>query len=276
MSPRDEEILITGASGFIGSRLVELLPGARLGKRPSFDLRDRSSVERAVEGIEVVVHLAAATEGDWDYFKAVTVEGTRSVFEAARAAGVRRIVHVSSMAVYDFSQGGLIDEGAALEARLELRNDYARAKAMAEGIARAEMERGGLEVCIVRPGIVHGPGGDPPLITTLKGVGPGVAILIGGGRRQLPLVEVDRMAEALALAAESSRTGIYNVVEPNPPTELEYVRGQHPRLVIIPVSVWPFLMLASPRPALTHGLRRVTAPVRFDGSRFQEDFGWQP
>jgi nucleoside-diphosphate-sugar epimerase len=74
------------------------------------DITDSTSVERALEGCDVVVHCAYGTSGDRKARHQVTVEGTRLLAEAALAYGVRRFVHISTLAVYSYSPPARVDE----------------------------------------------------------------------------------------------------------------------------------------------------------------------
>src|SRR5258708_39512981 len=113
--------LVTGGTGLIGQRLVRRLlhrgesvrvlarttPAAAAGNGPTAevmlgDMRDEASLQRALVGVRRVYHLAAMTKGDWDEGFEVTVRGTERLLRAAEQAGKPKIIHVSSMAVYDF------------------------------------------------------------------------------------------------------------------------------------------------------------------------------
>src|SRR5712692_9848256 len=135
--------LVTGATGFLGRHLVDRLRGeglavrvlARPSARLSFadqssievipgDMRDPSSLERAVAGVDTVFHLAAATSGDWDEYVETTVLGTRRLLQACVDGGVRRFIYTSSLSIYDLRRRGdtdLVDEFCPLESRPEAR-----------------------------------------------------------------------------------------------------------------------------------------------------------
>jgi nucleoside-diphosphate-sugar epimerase len=310
----DGVTLVTGATGFIGrklthrlinegrairvlcrdlSRLDPIISSSPLAQIAVGDVSDRDVVERAVTGVSRVVHLAATTSGSWRDFEFGTVEGTRHVLEASANASVNRLVYVSSMSVYDYSKlpvGAAVDEDVPLETDLSSRNDYARAKSLAEDVARRFMQSGSVPVCIVRPGAVYGPGGRPFLFSTLKRIGP-LHVLIGGGNRQIGMVYVENLVDALVelLTADGVVGRIYNVVDDEQPTERQIVetilraRGQSARTIGVPLL--PFMMLAGVvqwirdrRGAagmnVVHGLRRVTREVRFDARRLKRDTHW--
>ena len=308
--------LMTGASGFIGRALTPRLiqDGHRvrifcrsasrldpLTQRSSAvdivegDMADAAAVRRAVRGANRVVHLAAATTGTWDESYKVTVLGTKYLLESAEEEATQRILYVSSMSVYDYSQvpdGGVVDERAPIEDGRERRNAYARAKGDADLVARQHQERGRVPICIARPGAVYGPGGHAPLLTTLLSLPGNVLSLIGGGRRQMPLVYISNLVDALLLVLERDQAfgRTFNIVDQSPPSEREYLkalysmRGSTPHMLGVPR--WPFLLAARVvqsyrdfrgRPGgmhLVHGFRRVSGQIRFDGSTALQALGW--
>jgi dihydroflavonol-4-reductase len=179
------KILVTGSTGFIGSQLVRRLAGlghdVRAFHRPTStlrmleglpvehavgDLTQSDSIQAALEGIEVVFHVAAMLGGrdEPGRMYAVTVEGTRAVLKAARTAGVRRFIHTSSVAALGVParsqvSGGIvpfINEKHTWNYRPEYW-PYGYAKYLAElEVQRATAQ--GLDTVIVNPSLVFGPG----------------------------------------------------------------------------------------------------------------------
>jgi len=163
--PSDRPILVTGAGGFIGGRVVEVLHGlagvsvrasvrrwgsaVRIGRLPVeivlCDITDPGQVRRAIEGIGGVVHCAS---GD----PHATVEGTHAVLQAALEARVDRVVHLSTMEVYGDVEGD-VREDAPLQ---RTGWPYRDSKIAAELLCRSYRDRG-LAVSILRPTIVYGP-----------------------------------------------------------------------------------------------------------------------
>lgn len=158
-----QSILVTGAGGFIGGEIARTLaaqPGfavygaTRDGRglggaiRPvRLDVCDAASLAAGLRGIDAVVHCAVGG-------RRVTVDGTRDVLAAARAAGVRRVVHLSSIAVYGGARGD-VDETAPLVSPEG--GGYHHWKAAAEA-ACLQAAATGLEIVVLRPTIVYGPG----------------------------------------------------------------------------------------------------------------------
>ncbi len=227
--------LVTGATGFLGSHLVDHLlqrgDDVRALVRASSDtsfLRERdvemvagditgaASLGPAVGGVDVVYHTAAnvADWGPWPEFQSATIDGTRNVLEAAAAAGIPRFLHVSTLDVYALSAlRSRVTEGSPLEKRFGWLDYYRRSKVAAEKIARRYAAEGRLGVTIVRPGLLFGErdgGMFPGIAAFLKS---GSSAYLGSGRNRLPYVYAGDVADACILAATTAGTAgeIYNV-----------------------------------------------------------------
>jgi len=202
MTAASGPVLVTGAGGFIGNHVVRHLSrdpalavvastrDRRDGSR-RMDLRDPAAVRAALAGVSAVVHCAV---GD----QAVTVDGTRTLLRAAAAAGVRRVVHFSSMSVYD-GDTGVVKEDAPLVSPDG--RGYAAWKAAAEQACLAER---GVETVRLRPTIVYGPGSRQWVSWFAQRIRSGRWATFGAaGEGTCNLVHVADVASAVAAALTS-------------------------------------------------------------------------
>jgi nucleoside-diphosphate-sugar epimerase len=254
----DEPILITGAAGFIGARVLLCLIGygfrnLRCFVRPSGDstkleaimcrCRDTTRVEiikgnllsredcvSASKDIAVIYHLAAG-RGEKSYPDAFmnSVVTTRNLLEATlRHRCLKRIVSISSFAVYSNTQKPrwrLLDESCPLERNPELRGDaYSFAKARQDELIAEYGNKFSLPYVIVRPGVVYGPGNEG--ISGRVGLGTFGVFLHLGGSNSIPLTYVDNCAEAIVLAGLKRGVDgeVFNVVDDDLPSSRQFLR----------------------------------------------------
>jgi nucleoside-diphosphate-sugar epimerase len=220
--------LVTGGTGLLGSHIIEkLLARGELVRalvRPASDTRvlagwnvqkalgdvtDPASLVSAMRGVHTVYH-AAAQVGDWGpwrQFVAVTIQGTANVLQAARLAGVKRFLHVSSISTYGHpdGEGMVLDESAPLGVNLHRWSYYSRAKVEAEKLVRAAWERGELPVTIVKPSWLYGPRDRASLPRLVRAIRTGRAKIIGDGTNRLNLTYAGNEAEGCILAATADR-----------------------------------------------------------------------
>jgi len=220
--------LVTGGTGLLGSHIIEKLTAAgqpvralvRRGSDTSVldgwgvekavgDLTDPASLAEAAKGVHTVYHAAAQVGdwGPWGRFVAVTIKGTANMLAAARQAGVKRFLHVSSISSYGHPDGeGLVlDETAPLGMHLHRWSYYSRAKVEAEKLVRAAYARGELAVTIVKPSWLYGPRDRASMPRLIRAVRTGKAKIIGDGRNQLNLTYAGNEAEGCILAATAER-----------------------------------------------------------------------
>jgi nucleoside-diphosphate-sugar epimerase len=159
-----------------------------------------------MEGCTHVVHGAGLVYegGEWPKIRAVNVDGTRNVLQAAVLGGVGHAVHLSSVAVYGPVHGP-VDESAPIDTPIPADDLYARSKREAEAVARGIEERRGLPVTVVRPSAVYGER-DRLMIPALADIlRLPVTPLFGPAENTLPVVYAGNVAAAIRLCLEAGR-----------------------------------------------------------------------
>lgn len=207
-------VLVTGASGLLGREVAAFLVGqghnvTTFQRRPSgvdgaADFRgsvtDEGAIRAAVQGAEGVIHLAAKVSftGHAAEFHEVNVEGTRRLLHAARDAGVRDFVFVSSPSAAN-SGAAIAGLGAEPADPQRAHGDYSRTKAEAELLALAADEPG-FRVAAIRPHIVWGPGDTQLVERVLQRAKRGRLPLLDAGAALIDTTYVDNAASAIAAA----------------------------------------------------------------------------
>ncbi|WP_129791084.1 NAD(P)-dependent oxidoreductase [Sphingosinicella sp. CPCC 101087] len=210
-------VAVTGATGFTGQALAKRLAAdghqvralARAGsvlppeagiKRIDGDLQDPEALARLVEGADTVFHIAAMyrSEGSYDEFLAVNYEATRALVEASRRAKVRRFVHCSTIGVHGSVERSPADETAAISPR----DPYQETKALAERYCFEEMGRGGLEIVIIRPCAIYGPG-DTRMLKMFRMIRRGLFFFVGDGAANFHPVYIDDLVDAFVSSMET-------------------------------------------------------------------------
>ncbi len=232
-------VAVTGASGFLGRAVAAELVAAghevrTLQRRPSRvegvtdvlgSVTERDAVARVVDGAEGIVHLAAKVSlaGDPAEFRAVNVEGTRTLLDEAHRAGASRFVQVSSPSV---AHAGIALAGVGAEpaSPTEARGEYARTKAEAELIA-LDRDSPEMRVVAVRPHLVWGPGDTQLVARIVDRARRGRLPLLDGGRALIDSTYVDNAATGIVAALHCApeahgRAFVITNGEPRPVGEL--------------------------------------------------------
>lgn len=308
------KVLVSGAGGFLGravvSSLVERGHTVRAIVRPSSplpswpdavevfraDLRVSNDLVSAFEGVDAVVHLAAAVSGNEDTQFSSTVVATERFLDAMVKSDVKRLVHVSSLVVYDWSKAGpCMDEATPLEDKPYSMGGYTISKVWQERVITRVAKTHSWDVTIVRPGFIWGQDH-----ANIAGMGRqfGRVYLLFGPFTRLPLCHVDNCADCLVAAVDNSSAfgETFNLVDSDEVRvwqyAREYARRTGQRGALLPIPYWVGLGIAQSA-ALTSRLlfgrkgklpslltpRRFQSqfkPIRFSNQRVKSKLHWQP
>lgn len=244
---RPADVAVLGGTGFIGAETVRALlaDGLRVSvlarsirnlpeafDREAVDLhqgdiRDAQAVREAIGDASIVVNLAHGGGGaSFEQVKVAMVGGAEVVARACLDAGVKRLVHVSSIAaLYLGPQSGVVTGATPPDPSPETRADYARAKALCEQMLLELHASHGLPVCLLRPGLVVGEGASP--FHSGLGLFNNEQHCIGwnAGRNPLPFVLVQDVAQAILLAMRAPEADgrCYNLVGDVRPSARSYI-----------------------------------------------------
>ncbi len=259
--------LVTGATGLVGSHIVERLladgwtvralvrdpraaswlggAGAEVSRG---DLADAASLRAATAGCHTVFHCAAliAATGDWASFQRANIDGTRAVVGAAAAAGAR-LVHTSSVAVYGSAaryRSTPTDEDTPL-APLAEHAYYARSKREAEQLALGAHDAGELWATAIRPPMIYGKRDRQLVPRFARAMRTGFFPLFAGGRSIFSLVHASAVADGAVRAARIDAAGgrAFNLANDFPVSVADMVQlaanglGRRVRGVPIPCAV---------------------------------------
>jgi predicted dehydrogenase/nucleoside-diphosphate-sugar epimerase len=313
MSPK---ILVLGGTGFIGSHLVQRLTeegkSVRVGGRGRAgkltgdamskvelvraDMRSTDDLDRLLDGIDEVYHLATSDAKTWPEYLEREVAPAAALGEACLKAGVRRLVYTGTIdSYYAGGRAGVISEATPLDPSRR-RNYYARAKAEAERRLCELHESKGLPLVIFRPGIVIGSGGNPFHWGVGKWTSQFACQVWGDGHNKLPLVLVRDVADGLILGMRQQ--GIegrsYNLIDEPLLSARDYLEALE-RIAGIKIDVqytpswksffqdltkWPVKRVTghpdgSRIPSYRDWESRTQKAV-FDSSRARRELGWAP
>jgi predicted dehydrogenase/nucleoside-diphosphate-sugar epimerase len=223
---RREKILVTGATGYLGSVLIRKLVNEgyyvralarelsrtelleQLGVELIYgDIRNPKSVLEAARGMDVIVHAAAALRGSSEFMLDCALKGTQNIAEAAKTCDVKRVVHISSMSVYDsfkLRNGDVVSENSPLEESPQLRGAYSLAKRRAEDEALSHLHDRAPGWTILRPSVIVG-GGHDPFSPLGKKIG-NLLLCPGFGKRTLELIHVEDVTAAIVKIVQNGGT----------------------------------------------------------------------
>lgn len=275
-------VFITGATGFLGGALARRLAAegvhvralARSPHKADYlradsrieivpgDVTDPARMGELCAGCDVVFHVAAAFN-DRTTQEAVNIEGARHVAQGAAAAGVGRLVHVSSIAVHGYRRLGTIHEDDPL--RPAPNDAYSETKAIAELIVRDTGASTGLEWSIVRPAMIYGPRSGMWTINLFRAVQRDPIIFLGDGLGSAHPIHVDDVVDLLIVCATHPQAAgqVFHCAPDPAPTWREWLTayarlgGLQPGWLAIP-------------PTFGRGLARVISTLAPSGNRLRD------
>jgi UDP-glucose 4-epimerase len=294
-------IAITGANGFVGRALSRLLVSQDnevVGVVRPNAVCEPGVIRKTVDSLDAttpntfadcaaVIHLAARVHVMHDHatdplaaFRAVNVDATLHVAQAALSAGVRRFLFMSSIkALADTDT----DTGRPLKESDERRpqDPYGVSKAEAEVALQAFGKRTGMEIVIVRPPLVYGPEVRANFLSLADAIAKGWLLPIGAVSARRSLCFIDNLASATALCASHPRAAgkLFHVTDGDDASVADLARllarhlGKPARLVPIPVA---WLLLAGRFTGRLPQVERLTSSLQVDSSLIRAGLGWKP
>jgi nucleoside-diphosphate-sugar epimerase len=305
-------VLVTGASGFLGGRLAQMLAArgdtVRILARPGNDLRhvtgprfeviqgrlaDSECLERAVRGTTHIYHCAGCSTdwAPWSVYYEANVAGVLNLLRAAAGVpGLRRFLHVSTTDVYGYplypceESHGLTDTGLP----------YNRSKCMGENAVWEASRNAGLPVTVVRPATIYGPRGTAFATDIAKLIRQGLMAVIDGGRSEGGFCYADNAAQAIIRAGDSSETvgRAYNLADGTGVTWRAYVDaladglGERRPWIDLPSAIAfplarvmeaPHRLRVPGRPLLTrHAVYLLSRSQEYPIDRAKREFGFAP
>lgn len=305
-------VLVTGASGFLGRHLVDLLLASD--QRPRVlvaphereeiiapleldvrraDIADPEAVSVAMRGIDRVLHCAAQTgaSAPVEAYEHANVRGLEVMMHAAMAADVRRVVHLSSIAVNGSDVRGAADETTPLRPD---RDPYSRSKYAGERLLARMVHQRRVPLTIVRPGWIYGPGDRVSFIRLAQRIESGRMVTVGTGENHIPLIYVADVARGVLLASEAPRAEgrCYVLVNDERVTQREFLTaiarelGAPDRMPHVPYRLAQTLGLLAETAARLHsgagtpltryGVRLLGGENRFSIERARRELGFEP
>lgn len=302
--------LVTGANGFTGSHLVKALEQrgdsvVGLVRKTSDlsrlancniqlvygDITDRTALKTAMQGVDVVFHTAAYVElglVDAAKMERINVEGTRAVLEAAKVAGVSKLVYCSTIGIYGDTQGKTIDETFQRQQQ-GFSSAYDSTKYKAQQLVD-QFAAEGLPVVSVMPSGIFG-ADDPHFGPVLQAFLKGRLKVWAGGDRVTGIVHVDDLVAAMLLSVEKAPPGSHYIISTGDLTTremFEFISQETgvaaPREVPEPIVrlagnlLDPIGRLFSWQPPISRERVHYVYDrcVRVDGSKARRELGWQP
>lgn len=294
-----KRVLVTGANGFVGKRLCEYLEDKGLGvthavRQADGIGKDTCSVgsigpdtnwDEALTDVDVVVHLAArvhimddeATDPLAEY-RRVNVDGTKKLAKAAVSAGVRRLIYVSTIKVNGEATFGRAFSASDTPHPVD---DYARSKLEAEESLRRIAADTGLEIVIVRPPLVYGPGVRANFLRLFNWVDRGLPFPFRRVTNRRSLVALDNLVDLLTICITHPQAAgkVLLVSDDEDVSTAELIRristymGRQVRMIPVPVTLLRGVAMLFGKQAV---IERLIGSLQVDIRETREALNWKP
>lgn len=284
-------ILVTGATGFVGRALVQHLTErpettVRAAKRSDGELGPDTNWAQMLSGVSTVVHTAARVHVMHDtalrpmaQYRLVNVEGTLNLARQAAAAGLRRFVFISSVKV----NGETSVPGRPFFAHDEPapQDDYGQSKLEAENDLRELALGTGMELVIIRPPLVYGPGVRANFLSLMRVVAKGIPLPLGSVNNQRSLLALDNLIDFIDVCIHhpDAANQIFLVSDGQDLSTTDLVRGlaramgKSARLIPMPVRL---LQLGATLLGRRDAIQRLCGNLQLDIGKARNVLDWQP
>jgi nucleoside-diphosphate-sugar epimerase len=259
------------------------------------DLGDPAAVDRAVAGTEIVYHVGATMKGGAVDHQRGTVCATQNIVDSVLRHDAQRLVYISSLSCLHAAavgRGAVVTENWPIEPSPAKRGAYTQAKTEAERIVLDAVRERHLRAVLLRPGRVFGPGMTLLTPEVARRMGK-LFVILGDGTRELPLVYVEDVVNAIVLAAEKSKFDgtVFHIVDRTHISQNQLVRNyilenaNGSKVIHLPVGILYGLalgievlskVLKRSAPLSIYRVKSALARMQFDCSRAEKEIGWQP
>ena len=298
-------IFVTGANGFIGRRVCALLyesgmdvvaacrePGASPANTKEATIgaiEDVGDWQPWLADVDVIVHLAAVTHSAdlvspaaWPRYEAVNATATQKLAEAARISGVSRMLFMSSIKVND--ERAPVHEqprkGFRFEDPPQPRDNYGKSKLQAEQFLAQVADVGGLDITVLRPPLVYGPGVKGNLLQLMRWIAKGRPLPLADIDNRRSMVYVGNLADAVLRAVQSTQAGFRGYTLADVDLSTAELAAAIARALKVESRLFrcPLWMLdAIGKLTLGDGrIKRLTGSLTVDSNAAHDIFGWEP
>ncbi len=313
-SQAKKKIFVTGGSGFLGRAIIshlltdgfQIVALARRSNVPEHlknpdiklvegDVRDSKSIQKAMRGVDFVVHAAATMQGSWDDFYQINVEATKTLLDAAVKHKVERFIYISSVSVYahaTMENAAVFTEDMPYEGDA-FTNFYSKSKMEAEKLVWQAISENKLSSVILRPGAIYGPGGNIFPATLGLGLGVDKIILFGDSKTELPLSYVENVVDAIVKSIEQKEAvgECFNLVEDRTLSRIDYANAlkseANPNLKILRLPLWfmnfvkftlktGFRLIGKKAPLSALNLKLYCSSIKYSNEKYKRIFGAKP